>query len=52
MILQLPNVFVQDDGWVHIKYYEYPLPMEHKIRNLTAEHLNNTYNRNFNATLT
>ena len=46
------HFFVQDDGYVHIQYYEYPLPTGPKFKNLTSEHLNTTFNHNFDVTLT
>ena len=42
----------QDDGWVHAKFYDYPLPTSHQILNQTSEVNNTDIRRNYNAELT
>ena len=43
----------QDDGWVHAKFYTYPLPASHQTLNQTSADVNSTdIRRNYNAQLT
>ena len=45
-------MILKDDGYVHIKYFKYPLPPSALEKNLTSEHNHTTFDRNYDVTLT
>ena len=44
--------YLKDDGWAHVKYFNYPLPPSHLIINVTSEYNNEDLMKNYNAEIT